>query len=122
MVEKIELDMIKIKNILLEISQEEWEKWRISDEYKKWRKSWLERHKAQFDDKGRIIAYHGTTPQKAKLIKQNGFRSSSNFTLNPDYAKHWGKTILTVHLPIDTIDFVASDIVSIRPISWSEVI
>lgn len=114
--------MIKLKDILKEISQEEWVRWRISDEYKEWRKDWLKRYRATFDDKGRIVAYHGTTSQKAKLIKQNGFNNSSNFTLRPEYAKHWGRTILTVHLPVDAVDFVASDIISIRPIKWEEVI
>jgi hypothetical protein len=114
--------MIKLKNILREVSQEEWEKWRISDEYKEWRKSWLERHNATFDNKGRLIAYHGTTPNRVKLIKQTGFNNRSNFSLKKDYSRHWGIVVLKVGLPLDAIDFCASDIHSIRRIGWEEVI
>jgi len=114
-------NIISQKKPLTEISQEEWEKWRASDEFKTWRRNWLERHDAKFDDKGRIIAYHGTTPKNAKLIKQTGFKDRSNFTLRPAYAAHWGRKVLEVHLPIDAVDFVASDMVSARPLSWEEV-
>lgn len=74
--------MIKLKQIINEA---------FDADHEAWRKSWLERHNATFDERGRLIAYHGTTPVKANLIKQSGFRSGSNFTLRPEYAKHWGE-------------------------------
>lgn len=114
--------MIKLKNIIKEISQEEYDQWRSSDEYKEWRKLWLERHNATFDEKGRLIAYHGTTPNKAKSIKQTGFRSGSYFSLKKEYSRHWGIVVFKVALPLDAVDFVASDIKSNRPIKWEEVI
>jgi 2'-5' RNA ligase len=90
-----------------------------TDEYKK---DWLERHRATFDDKGRLIAYHGTTPNNAKSIKLNGFRTGSNFSLRKEYSRHWGIVVFKVHLPLDAIDFIMSDIKATRPIAFSEVV
>lgn len=85
-------------------------------------KDWLERHNAQLDNSGRLIAYHGTTASNAKLIKQNGFKEGSYFSLRKEYSQRWGKYVFTVHLPMDAIDFVASDIVAIRPIAYNEIL
>jgi hypothetical protein len=101
--------MIKLKSLLLE----------NNDEAR--RKDWLERHQATFDN-NRLIAYHGTTPFKAKFIKQNGFKEGSYFTLRPSYAKHWGSVVLPVKLPLEAIDFVSSDIIALRNINWAEII
>lgn len=114
--------MIKLKFLIKEISEDEYKQWRSSKEYKKWRKDWLTRHNAKFDGLGRVIAYHGTSPNKAKSIKQNGFNTRSYFSLNPEYSKKWGRFVFNVYLPLDAIDFVASDIVAIRPIKFDEVI
>lgn len=112
--------MIKLKD-LLEISQEHLE-WFSTDEYKKWRSDWLSRYNAKLDNKGRVEAYHGTTAQKAKSIKLNGFNERSYFSLNPEYSKLYGKTILKVYLPLDAIDITGPDIYAIRKIQWNEVI
>jgi len=115
--------MIKLKPLLNEIS---------NGDRDAWRKDWLERHNAKFDATGRLIAYHATSRPKSKLIQQEGFRQGSYFSLNPEYSKRVvmnyhdlkpsGVVLFTVHLPLDAIDFVASDIVAIRPIQFSETI
>lgn len=95
-------------------------------------KDWLNRHGAKIDDKGRVIAYHTTTYKKAKLIKQTGFRSGSYFSLKPEYSrsvvkiyhglKDRGITTLEVHLPTNSVDFVASILVAVKPIKFEETI
>ena len=94
----------------------------LSEENDEWKRDWLERHNAPLDEKGRLVAYHGTTPNNSKLIKQNGFKKGSYFSLRKEYSKNWGIIILKVALPLDAVSFVASDIVSTRPIAWNEVI
>lgn len=116
------INLLESKHPLKEGHNEEWILYRQTDEYKNHKADWLKRHGAQFDNKGRILAYHGTRPAVVKLIKQNGFRIGSNFTLKPAYAKHWGITVLKVYLPIDSVTPVSSDLVSDRNIEWNEVV
>lgn len=86
-------------------------------------KDWLFRHNAQFDEKNRVIAYHGTSSSKTRQIKSSGvFRAGSYFTLNPKYAKHWGNIIFKVYLPLNYIDFVASDLIATSDIPLEKVI
>lgn len=95
-----------------------------------WRQSWLERHQAKFDDKGRVIAYHGTPTKNIPSIKKNGFRPHSYFSLRPEYSKSIASryhdtaeknvTVLEVHLPLNLIDFVASDIYSTDTIPFKD--
>ena len=113
--------MIKLKSIIFE-----------ENENDVWRKDWLKRYRAKFDDKGRLIAYHGTTRKNARLIKQSGFRPHSYFSLDPNYSRSIASTyhdvpedkvvVFEVHLPLDAVDFVASDIFSTRLIKFEEVI
>ena len=102
------------------------------EEHELWRKDWLERYKAKFDEKGRLIAYHGTTKKNSKLIKQSGFKPHSYFSLNPEYSKSITSIyhnvpidkviVFEVHLPLDAVDFVASDIYSTREIKFEETV
>jgi len=118
--------MIKLKHLIREENDRD---------HKAWRKDWLERHNATFDERGRLIAYHGTPKRNLKSIKNNGFRQGSYFSLKQEYSKRiavaYHETpetpesdiiVLQVKLPMDAIDFVASDIVATRPIQFSEVI
>jgi len=86
----------KSKNVINEISQEEWEKWRFSDEYKEWRKSWLERHKATFDEKGRLLV--GAAAGAALLASalpafatgpENGNFGGNGEAWDNDYGEHY---------------------------------
>jgi hypothetical protein len=94
----------------------------------KWKQDWLERHRAKLDEKGRIIAYHGTPTRNLPSIKKNGFRPHSYFTLRPEYAKsiattyHDTKnvTVIEVHLPIDAVDMVMSDIYALKTIPFGD--
>jgi hypothetical protein len=113
--------MIKLKSLIIE---------EMSDS--EWRSDWLRRHEAKFTNDGRLIAYHGTTPKNARIIKGSGFKEGSNFTLKPEYAKSIASTyhdldetkivVFTVYLPLDSIGFVSSDIVSNRFINFKETI
>jgi hypothetical protein len=93
-----------------------------------WKKDWLERHRAKLDDKGRIIAYHGTPTRNLPSIRKNGFRPRSYFTLRPEYAKSIATTyhdtdkvtVIEVHLPFDAVDMVMSDIYALRNIPFGE--
>jgi hypothetical protein len=93
-----------------------------------WKKDWLERHRAKLDDKGRIIAYHGTPTRNLPSIRKNGFRPRSYFTLRPEYAKSIATTyhdtdkvtVIEVHLPVDAVDMVMSDIYALRNITFGE--
>ena len=101
-----------------------------SESDSKWRSDWLVRHNAKFDKVGRLIAYHGTHTKNLKSIKQNGFRSHSYFSLDPKYSKQIASTyhdvpeskvtVLEVHLPLDSVDFVMADIFSVRIIQYVE--
>jgi hypothetical protein len=96
-----------------------------------YRKSWLERHEAEFDERGRLIAYHGTPTKNLKSIKQNGFRYKSYFSLRPEYSQFMAHryhdtpkekvTVLKVHLPLEKIDFVMSDVYATEVLKWNEV-
>ena len=97
-----------------------------TDEY---RKNWLERHNAVVEN-GRVVAYHGTPKRNLKSIQQNGFKPHSYFSLRPEYSKRIASTyqdvpendvvVLKVKLPLDSIDFVMSDIFSTRVINFKE--
>lgn len=113
--------MISLKALVEEVESE-------SDS--KWRSNWLVRHDAKFDKFGRLIAYHGTPTRNLKSIKENGFRPHSYFSLRSEYSKQIASTyhdvpeskvtVLEVHLPLDSIDFVMSDIFSTRIIKYEE--
>jgi hypothetical protein len=85
-------------------------------------KDWLKRHNAQYDNKGRVIAYHGTFKRLAKLIQRQGFKQGSYFSLEKEYSQHWGEFVFEVHLPLDSVDFISSDLVALRPIDFQETI
>lgn len=99
-----------------------------TDEY---RKSWLERHNAIIEN-GRLVAYHGTPKRNLKSIKLNGFKSHSYFSLRTEYSKQIAAryhdttedkvVVLKVKLPLDAIDFVMSDIYSVRVIKYDETV
>jgi hypothetical protein len=115
-------EIVKSIKTIKESTEEEYQHWIKSGEYKKWRQGWLDRHNANLDEKGRLLVFHGTTPRRVKSIRETGFRKGSYFTLNPSYARHWGISIMKVKLPLDAIDFVGPDIVAIRPIGYDELI
>lgn len=102
--------MIKLKNLLLE------------NLYTFKGKDWLSRHNAQFDEKNRVIAYHGTTPNKARQIKLHGFRKGSYFTLDPKYAKHWGIFVFKVYLPLNYVNFSVGQLIATTHIPFEKVI
>jgi hypothetical protein len=97
-----------------------------------YRKSWLERHNAQYTSDGRLIAYHGTPSKNLSSIKKNGFKYKTYFSLRPEYSKQIASTyhdtppekvtVLKVFLPLDAIDFIMSDIYSTRVIKFDETI
>lgn len=103
-----------------------------NEEHEARKQDWLKRNRAEIDNQGHLIAYHGTTKRNAQLIKQTGFRSHSYFSLNPEYSKRITSiyhnipedkvVVFRVHLPLDSIDFVASDIYSTREIKFEETI
>lgn len=111
--------MIKLKSILLESNE-------------KYRKDWLKRYEANFTPDDRLIAYHGTTLRNSKLIKQTGFKENSYFSLKPEYSKSITSiyhdipenkvVVFKVYLPLNSVEFVSSDIFSIRPIKYTETI
>lgn len=117
--------MIKLKDLIKE-------NWESDEEHEKWKHDWLQRYKAKFDEKGRLIAYHGTPKKNVKSIKQNGFKKKSYFSLDPNYSKRVSSIyhdtpedkifVFEVHLPLDAVDFVASDIYSVRPLEFEEVV
>ena len=95
-------------------------------------KDWLERHGAKFDEKGRVIAYHGTLKKNVPVIKKNGFKSHAYFSLKSDYSRRIVSIyknvsedkvyVFEVHLPLNLIDFVASDIFAISDIPFKETV
>jgi hypothetical protein len=97
-----------------------------------WRADWLKRHKATYTDDNRLIAYHGTPSKNISGIKKNGFKERTYFSLRPEYSKRIASTyhdmpedkitVLTVALPLDAIDFISSDIMSLRNIGFDETI
>ena len=108
--------MIKLSSLITESTEE-------------YRKSWLERHNAIVEN-GRLIAYHATPTKNIKSIKLNGFKEHSYFSLRPEYSKQMASTyhdvsenkitLLKVKLPLDAIEFVASNIYSLRVIKFEE--
>lgn len=108
--------MIRLKSLLNE----------STDAYKS---DWIERHRGILED-GRLVAYHGTTKKNLKSIKENGFKSHSYFSLRPEYSRRIASTyqnvpenkivVVTVKLPLDSIDFVAGNIFSLRTIEFKE--
>lgn len=95
-----------------------------------YRAGWLKRHNAQYTDDGRLIAYHGTPTKNIKSIKKNGFKERTYFSLRPEYSKRIASTyhdvpedkvtVLKVALPLDSINFIMSDIYSLRVLSFDE--
>lgn len=110
--------MIKLKKIILE----------STDEY---RVDWLDRHNAIIEN-NRLLAYHGTPKKNLSSIKKNGFRIHTYFSLKEEYSKSIASiyhetpktniVVLKVWLPLNAIDFVMSDIYSIRTIKFEEII
>ena len=102
----------------------------ITESTKEYRKDWMERHNAKLDNIGRLIAYHGTPTRNLKSIQQNGFKPHSYFSLKPNYSKSISATyhnttednviVIEVHLPLNLIDFVASDIYSLNNIPFKD--
>ncbi len=102
------------------------------EKHMEWRADWLKRHKATYTDDNRLIAYHGTPSKNISGIKKNGFKERTYFSLRPEYSKRIASTyhdmpedkitVLTVALPLDAIDFISSDIMSLRNIGFDETI
>lgn len=136
--------VLKLNDTFNSVSDKIWEieqelhtmkpgKWQINEGFEtsdEWRNNWLERHQAQLDSSGRVMAYHGTPTKNLTSIKQHGFRPRTYFSLNPNYSKQIASTyhstpehkitVLKVFLPLEAIDFVASDIFSTRNIPFKE--
>lgn len=108
--------MIKLKSLLKE----------STNEYKF---DWIERHRGIIEN-GKLIAYHGTPKKNLKFIKENGFKPHSYFSLRKEYSRRIASIyqnipenkiiVLMVKLPLDSIDFVASDIFAIKTILFKE--
>lgn len=108
--------MIKFKQLLNE----------VMDAYKS---DWINRYQAVVEN-GRLIAYHGTTPQNYISIQKNGFKPGAYFSLDSGYSKRITSIyhnipqknviLIRVKLPLDAVDFVAGDIVANRTINFNE--
>jgi hypothetical protein len=55
----------------------------------------------QVGGQGGIICYHGTMPEYAATIREEGFRPDSWFAFSADDAGHFGPMVLAVQFPDD---------------------